>query len=334
MPMARVQPRRPLLALLVLSLARPAAAAPVHIEVALQAGGESEAVFAQLAADFHATHPDVIADLETDPRIADKLRVRILEKDFPEVTNANLSGLWNLIHHGDVADLSRPLAGPCWGPASVPSWRASFLPGVLDRFAEGGHTYSVPLSYYAWTIWYDKRLFRAHGWAVPRTWDQLLSLCATIKATGLPPFAFQGRYPYYGQMFVDGAYYQLAGPAAFLDQKRLEPGTFDNPLMVQALTWTPDAVDPVLPAGCDGHGPHRGPDAVPGRPRRHAAVRVVVQERDGRQDPGRLRAGHVQHPDRGPPPAATRRPCCPTAGTTPSSPTASTRPRGPSSCGT
>ncbi len=63
-----------------------------------------------------------------------------------------------------------------------------------------------------------------------------------------------------------------------------------------------DAVDAVLPARRDGHGPHRGPDAVPGRPRRHAAVRVVVQERDGRQDPGHLRAGHVQHPHRGPPP--------------------------------
>ena len=240
---------------LLLLLHRPAAAAaPVHIEVALQAGGESEAVFAQLAADFHASHPGVIADLETDPRIADKLRVRILEKDFPEVTNANLGGLWNLTHHGDVADLSGPLAGPCWGPAAVPSWRASFLPGLLDRFAEDGHTYSVPLSYYAWTIWYDKRLFRARGWTVPRTWDELLRLCATIKATGLPPFAFQGRYPYYGQMFVDGAYYQLAGPAAFLDQKRLEPGTFDNPLMIQALTWTQTLATQFFQPGAMGMG--------------------------------------------------------------------------------
>ena len=218
-----------------------AAGAPIHIEAALQTGGESDAVFRQIATEFEQTHPGIVVDLESDPRIVDRLRVRVLEKNFPELTNADFGGSWKLIHAGDIYPLDAELNGPCWGP--VPrggprTWRESFLPGTLERFTEAGHTYDVPLSYYAWTIWYNRRLFAQHGWSIPRTWDDLFALCEQMKQAGISPFAFQGRYPYYSQMFVDGAYYQLAGPAAYQAQKRMEPGCYDNPMMVQALAWT------------------------------------------------------------------------------------------------
>jgi raffinose/stachyose/melibiose transport system permease protein len=108
----------------------------------------------------------------------------------------------------------------------------------LDRYTEAGNSYAVPLSYYVQSIWYNRKLFDAHHWKPPRTWDELLALCESVKESGIAPFAFQGRYPYYAQAFVDSAYYQIAGKDAFTAQKRLDPGSFDNPAMVQALTLT------------------------------------------------------------------------------------------------
>lgn len=232
--------------------ATPAKSPPVHIEVALQEGGEGLEIFQQLAAAFEAVHPDIKVDIDSDPRIGDKLHIRILEKNFPEITNGDFGG-WNLIHHGDILDLTAALDGPAW-QASGKSWRETFLPGTLDRYTDQGHTFAVPLSYYVQSIWYNRKMFAEHHWQTPRTWDDLLRLCQTIKTAGIAPFAFQGRYPYYAQMFVDGGYYQLAGPAAYLAQKQLEPGSFDNPQMIQALSWTQTLARNYFQAGAMGMG--------------------------------------------------------------------------------
>ncbi len=229
-----------------------AASAPVHIELALQEGGEGADIFQRIADAFEAVRPDVKVDIDTDPRIGDKLHLRILEKDFPELTNGDFGG-WNLIHHGDVLPLNSALAGPAWDPQSG-SWRSTFLPGTLDRYTENGQAYAVPLSYYIQSIWFNRAMFREHGWQLPRTWPELLQLCQTIASQGVAPFAFQGRYPYYAQMFVDGAYFQSAGAAAYLAQKRLLPGSFDNPQMVQALGWTQELATKYFQTGAMGMG--------------------------------------------------------------------------------
>ena len=225
----------------------------IHIEVALQEGGEGVAVFDKIARDFEADHPSIKIDLEADPRISDKLRMRILERNFPEITSGDF-GARNLIPHGDILPLDAALDGPADDGPKAPTWRDTFLPGTLGRYTIGAHTYAVPLSYYVQSIWYNKRLFADHGWTPPQTWDELLALCQHMRDAGVTPFAFQGRYPYYARIFLDGAYYQLAGATAFDAQKRLEPGSFNNPQMIQALAWTQTLATKYFQTGAMGMG--------------------------------------------------------------------------------
>jgi ABC-type sugar transport system permease subunit/ABC-type glycerol-3-phosphate transport system substrate-binding protein len=240
---------------------RPACADnPIHIELALQEGGERPETFGRIVAAFEASHPGIVVDADSDPRITDKLRVRTLSKDFPEITNGDFGG-WHMIQVGDVLPLDDALDAPLppgddarVAIPGVRTWRESFLPGTLDRFRDARHTYAVPLSYYAQSIWFNQRMFTEHSWPLPATWDQLLRLCATIKSTGIAPFAFQGRYPEYAHLFLYGAYYQLAGAAAFDAEQRIEPGCFDNPQMIQALTWTQTLATHYFQKGALGMG--------------------------------------------------------------------------------
>jgi raffinose/stachyose/melibiose transport system permease protein len=240
-----------LFALLLLCFALTAKAEPIEIEVALQDGGEGQEIFQHIARLYEAEHPNIKVNLYGDPRIGDLLRVRILEKDFPEITNGDFGG-WNLIRHGDVEDLNAALSGPDYDHTG--SWRNSFLPGTLDRYTEAGRSYAVPLSYYVQSIWYNRKLFREHCWTQPATWAQLLQLCRQIKTSGLAPFAFQGRYPYYAQALVDSAYYQQAGKTAFDAQKKLEPGSYDNAAMRQALTFVQTLAIQYFQPGAMGMG--------------------------------------------------------------------------------
>jgi raffinose/stachyose/melibiose transport system permease protein len=228
-----------------------AAADPVRIEVPIQEGGEGVEIFSRIARAYEQARPGVKIDIYADPRIADKLRIRILEKSFPALTNAEF-GQWPLIRNGDVFDLAPYLDGPNW--EGDDTWRDSFLPGTLDRYSIDGHVYGVPLSYYAQGIWFNKKMFREHGWTPPRTWDELFALCDTIKSAGIAPMAYQGRYTTYAQPIIDSAYCGLTGFDRYRAMKALEPGSFDNDEMRQALAWTQRLATQYFQPGAMGMG--------------------------------------------------------------------------------
>ncbi len=203
-----------------------------QIEVALFEGGEGLTFFTECARAYEREQSAIRVNLYGDPRIMDKLRVRILEGTFPEVTNADLN-YWPLIRNGDVLALDEFLDQPSWEGTNT--WRETFLPGALDRYQHQGRTYGIPLASIVNVIWYNKRLFHQHGWIPPSDWDEFFELCEQIQATGIAPLAFQGRYLGYAMAFIHAAYYHLSGLEAYVAQQNLHPGSFANPEMERAL---------------------------------------------------------------------------------------------------
>lgn len=63
----------------------------VTIEVPVFEGGSGLDFYFHAGRAYEAARPDVDVDIYGDPRIADKIRVRILEGTYPEVTNADLN---------------------------------------------------------------------------------------------------------------------------------------------------------------------------------------------------------------------------------------------------
>ena len=204
----------------------------MRIEVPVFEGGAGLDFFFLAARAYEEARPDVQVDLHGDPRIAEKVRVRVLEGSFPEVTNAGLN-YWGLIRSGRVIALDEYLDGPNW--EGDRTWRESFLPGSLDRYEYQGKVYGIPFLYSVYVVWYNKNMFTEHGWQVPRTWDEFFDLCERIEAAGIWPLAFQGRYPGYAEGVIGHAYYHLAGRERYYAQQELVPGSFDNPEYAQAL---------------------------------------------------------------------------------------------------
>ncbi|HEV2293981.1 MAG TPA: extracellular solute-binding protein [Tepidisphaeraceae bacterium] len=209
------------------------------IDLQLFRGGEGDEFFYLAESEFEKVRPDVRVELSLDPRIADRVRVRVLERNFFEVSNAPIN-YWPLIKNGDVLAMDEWLDAPSWDQPGK-TWRETFLPGALDPYTHEGKSYGIPLGYFVSVIWYNKKMFREQGWEKPRTWDELYALCERIrKDTGgrVSPLAFQGRYADYTFPLVDSAHYQLAGSEAWFAQRwQLEPGSFNNPNYVQALAY-------------------------------------------------------------------------------------------------
>src|SRR5688500_15611774 len=73
--------------------------APIEIEVALHASAESLDTFLQSAREYERLRPGVRVNLYGDPRITDKIQVRILEGRVPEIINS-VQNVWGLIDAG------------------------------------------------------------------------------------------------------------------------------------------------------------------------------------------------------------------------------------------
>jgi raffinose/stachyose/melibiose transport system permease protein len=152
--------------------------------------------------------------------------------DFPDAALAPYLFWPALIQAGKVRDLTADLAGANWeGDAR---WQDTFLPGALDSWRLGGRTYGVPASYACWTIFYNERMFREHGWAVPLTWDEFFALCDRIKAAGVAPLSLTGIYGVYPDAFFRSAYYDLAGARTWRAFNDLEPGARLDPRSIRS----------------------------------------------------------------------------------------------------
>jgi raffinose/stachyose/melibiose transport system permease protein len=216
------------------SRATPAARnpAPVEIEIPIRAGGFGMAFYEETARQFEKVRPGTKVNLYGDPRIEDKIRVRLMDADYPDAAFAPYL-LWPvLIQAGKVRDLGGDLAGANWEDDAA--WGDTFLPGALDSWRVNGRVYGVPLGYACWTIFYNQRMFRVHGWMPPRTWDEFFALCGRMRAAGIAPLSLTGIYGNYPDAFLRAACYDLVGAEGWKQLNDLRPGARLDPRYIRS----------------------------------------------------------------------------------------------------
>ncbi|MBC8010473.1 MAG: extracellular solute-binding protein, partial [Burkholderiales bacterium] len=245
----------------------PETAPALSLDIPVLVAGYGAEFFEETAREFEKLRPGVSVRLYGDPRINDQVRTRVMAGEYPDATDAVL--LYpRLIEAGRLLDLSAALDGPNWeGDAR---WRDTFRPGVLDRWSlpasattgslltgnlltgsagilpasdsvptvptapTASAVYGLPFAHAIWTIFYDKALFRRHGWTVPRTWDEFFALCESMKAAGVAPLSLPGVTMRYGDAILRAAHYNLVGPENYTAYLALAPGARDDPRFIRA----------------------------------------------------------------------------------------------------
>ncbi len=211
--------------------------AVTELDIPVFAGGYGIAFYEETARRFEQVRPDVKIRLYGDPRIADQLRIRLIDGNPPDAA-AVADILWpQLIRAGRVLDLAPYLAGEKnW--EGDRAWGEAFLPGALDAWRLREGTYGVPFSYACWTIFYDRRFFREHHLAVPATWEEFFTLCEQIRRLGRSPLAVPGVYLRYTDALLRSAWCSLAGAEAWPDYRNSAPGVYLDPRFLRAVgTW-------------------------------------------------------------------------------------------------
>jgi len=206
------------------------------LEVAAFKGGYGIDFYESAAKDLETQNPGFTPKVWGDPHIWEKLRPRLVAGDPPDLMYPGWGmDHWALAEEGQLLLLDKALDSPPYGGGSG-TWRDTFEPSVLKLGQKEGKQYVMPYFFSVWGWWYDPGVFEKNGWKVPTTYEELLDLGPKIKAKGIAPITFQGKYPYYMlQGMVFPWVQDIGGIEAMNAVQNLEPGAWKSPAMLEAV---------------------------------------------------------------------------------------------------
>lgn len=183
--------------------------------------------FEMLVAKFQEMNPDIDVKVNTTAHEEFKKAVRIwLASDTPPDVITWFAGnrAMFFVDKGLIMEIT-----DVWEEA-----------GLFEKFPKGfqsisfrdGKAYFVPDTYYGWAVYYRKSIFEKYNLSEPKTWEELLSVCATLKENGVTPFTIGTKYRWtaagwfdYLNMRVNGPEFHMGlmfGEEAYNDERMLK----------------------------------------------------------------------------------------------------------------
>ena len=155
----------------------------VEIEL-LQYKPEATKFFDKIEEEFNSTHDDIHLTISSPNDAMTILKTRLIREDYPDIIGIGGDMNYSYFVDSDIlADVSDYEGLKKIKPAYV-----EILEGLEFVPTEG--TFGVPYVANAAGVLYNREMFKEHGWEIPETWDEFMTLCEDIKAAGIQPLYF------------------------------------------------------------------------------------------------------------------------------------------------
>ena len=155
----------------------------VEIEL-LQYKPEATKFFDKIEEEFNSTHDDIHLTISSPNDAMTILKTRLIREDYPDIVGIGGDMNYSYFVDSDIlADVSDYEGLKKIKPAYV-----DILEGLEFVPTEG--TFGVPYVANAAGVLYNREMFKEHGWEIPETWDEFMTLCEDIKAAGIQPLYF------------------------------------------------------------------------------------------------------------------------------------------------
>lgn len=116
--------------------------------------------------------------------------------------------------------------------------RDVLIAGTVEQGQYGSaQVYALNYAFTVYGTWYSNKLFKDKGWAYPKTFDEMIALCAKIKAAGIAPFTYPGKYPYYVHFDLLAQIGKVGGKEALNAIDDLEDGAFQTDAVKQVVGY-------------------------------------------------------------------------------------------------
>ena len=142
---------------------------------------ESVAAFEEIQKKFNESHDNIHLTINSPNEAMTILKTRFIKEDYPDIIaiggDVNYSNFLDADLFMDVSDFE-----------GVKNIKQSYLDMEKElKFTPHEGIYGLPYAANAAGILYNEDMFVEHGWEIPETWDEFITLCDTIEEEGIVP---------------------------------------------------------------------------------------------------------------------------------------------------
>lgn len=185
---------------------------------------------------FNQKHPTVTVNLDNTQKIKtqEQPKFSTTPSDLINNSGADLMALDTLVNSGALTELTPLLDAATWDDPNT-KIRDTLLPGTVNDGTLSGGFYALNYAYTVFGMWYNQALFDKQGWTPPTSFDEFFALVPKIKAAGIAPYAFAGKYPYYSRWGLMTWIWKAGGKQTVLDIDNLKPNAWMADGVTQAV---------------------------------------------------------------------------------------------------
>ena len=173
----------------------------------MQSDPVPQAAFASVLEEFQKRNPDIELKVNTTAHEDFKKSIRIwLASDNPPDLITWFAGnrAMFFIEKDLILDIT-----DVWEDAGL----FDKLPKAFQSISfKDGKAYFVPDMYYWWAVYYRKSIFEKYNLSEPKTWDEFLNVCATLKENEVTPITIGTKYRWTAAGWFDYLNLRVNGP--------------------------------------------------------------------------------------------------------------------------
>lgn len=195
--------------------------------------------FVNAAQEYEKLHSGVKVELiqESDDSVKGKTKALVASNSLPDMY-FTWTGSWgeNFVRGNRAVDLT-PIIGP------DTEWGKTLANAAVSAFQYNGKLYGIPLYLDAKFMGYNKDLFENAGVSEPKSFEELLRVCAALRKSGITPVSFGNKEGWPGVHYA-GQLLAYNVPQATLE-KDFVPATaeYTDPGYVVSLTQFKQLID-------------------------------------------------------------------------------------------
>ncbi|ASK65182.1 carbohydrate ABC transporter, N-acetylglucosamine/diacetylchitobiose-binding protein [Brachybacterium avium] len=213
------------------------------VDVVIFNGGYGDQYAKDAGDKYEEMYPDADVKVSSTVNIQPDLQPRFIGGNPPDLfdnSGAQSMNAGALVGESSVAELDQLAEAPSIDGGTI---KDSLIPGSLDAGTYSGKVYAFNYVYTVYAVWLSRKQFEDKGWAMPATWDDVMTIGEAAKAEGIALFPWGGQNAsnYYRELALSMAIKE-GGIEVQKNLDRLEPDAFEQDSVVAAYAAIEDAV--------------------------------------------------------------------------------------------
>ncbi len=116
-----------------------------------------------------------------------------------------------------------------------PAYKDSIMEAGFEPYSLDGKLYGIPFRIDGKFFVYNKQIFADNGLEVPKTWDEFLAVCESLKNAGITPISLGNIHPWAGCHWITGLNQKMVPDDVRAKDYLAESGEYTDPGYVKAL---------------------------------------------------------------------------------------------------